>query len=199
MMNTMHTVNMVDHRQWCQVMSPLPCVQEADILQVEVDITGGAVVKCRRNKKGVWRQKVEDGLWLASACFILFYGDFRSNFFSLLASDTRIRRAPLVYGVACLLLDCCIMLLFLAASCYSPPRKDNHAAAFTMFAFLGVAAFAMLSIALWPVWYILTIPLLFTLFMALVVLMSYVVSWSVDAANASKDSRPLAYYLCITS
>ncbi|MCO5582886.1 hypothetical protein L7F22_036787 [Adiantum nelumboides] len=127
-----------------------------------------------------WRQKAEDGLWLASAFFIIFYGDFHSNFFSLLTSDPRIARAPLLYGTACLLLNCMILLFFLVAHTQlkRPSLKKQHeeyitAAASTVFTGLGFAAFVMLSIALWPVWYILTFPLLFTLFMALVVLSSY--------------------------
>lgn len=39
-----------------------------------------------------WRHKVEDCLWLASAFFILYYGDFRSDFFTLLANDVRVWR-----------------------------------------------------------------------------------------------------------
>ncbi|KAI5068958.1 hypothetical protein GOP47_0015259 [Adiantum capillus-veneris] len=153
----------------------------------------------------LWRQKAEDGLWLASAFFILFFGDFRSNFFSLLASDPRIARAPLLYGTACLLVNCMILLLFLVAQ---PQLKRSSmkimlvqeeyitAAASTVFTALGFAAFVMLSIALWPVWYILTFPLLFTLFMALVVLSSYALPWGslvlMQEPPAHKDVWSLA-------
>jgi hypothetical protein len=40
----------------------------------------------------MWRQRVEDLLWLASSCFILYYGDLETNFFSLLANDPRVWR-----------------------------------------------------------------------------------------------------------
>eukprot|EP00249_Psilotum_nudum_P014700 c24955_g1_i3 orf=396-707(+) len=40
----------------------------------------------------LWRHRLENLLWIASAIFIIYYGDFRSNLFSLLVSDSRIRR-----------------------------------------------------------------------------------------------------------
>eukprot|EP00250_Pteridium_aquilinum_P009586 c18772_g1_i1 orf=74-682(+) len=194
--NTMQ--KMVD-RQRYQMMSPFK-----DILHVELDI--GPVVCSRAGpgpsplssplssslclgggefSSGSWRHGVEDVLWLASAFFILFYGDFRSNFFSVLASDPRIRRAPLLYGLVCLVMDSCMMLLFLTVQpqLKQAKRLYNTAAASTIFTVVGVAAFVMLSIALWPVWYILTIPLLFTLFMASMVLISYPLSWSVRSKS----------------
>lgn len=144
------------------------------------------------------RQKAEDALWLASAFFILFYGDFRSNFFSLLASDPRIPRAPLVYGMACMLINCIMLVLFfmthpqLKRSSLKKQEEYISAAASSVFALLGLAAFVMLSIALWPVWYILTFPLLFTLFMAMVVVSSYTLPWS-SVFDANKDFWSLAF------
>ncbi|MCO5550732.1 hypothetical protein L7F22_004223 [Adiantum nelumboides] len=149
-----------------------------------------------------WRQKAEDGLWLASAFFIIFYGDFHSNFFSLLTSDPRIARVPLLYGTACLLLNCMILLFFLVVHAQlkrpSLKKKKQHeeyitAAASTVFTGLGFAAFVMLSIALWPVWYILTFPLLFTLFMALVVLSSYALPLPLPWSSLLQEPAAAAY------
>ncbi|KAH7290544.1 hypothetical protein KP509_30G053100 [Ceratopteris richardii] len=119
-----------------------------------------------RSRYGLSRQKAEDALWLASAFFILFYGDFRSNFFSLLASDPRISRVPLFYGMGCLLINCMMMLLVLLAyPLLQRSRWKNYGEYFSAvisstFILIGIAAFFMLSMALWPVWHVLTFPLL---------------------------------------
>eukprot|EP00250_Pteridium_aquilinum_P006589 c16478_g1_i2 orf=540-1193(-) len=123
-----------------------------------------------------WRHRVEDCLWLASAFFILYYGDFHSDFFTLLANDARVHRTPLHMGLACLMLDCCMVMLYIALSLQAQEKSRLQAPgviqAVTM---LGSLAFILMSIALWPIWSFLTIPMLFTLFMAFTVVALHII------------------------
>lgn len=43
-------------------------------------------------KKRTWVEILENFLWIASAVFIIFFGDGHSNFISILWHDDRIRR-----------------------------------------------------------------------------------------------------------
>lgn len=139
----------------------------------------------------LWKQKAEDVLWLASAFFILYYGDFRSNFFSLLANDPRIWRPPLHIALGCLLLDFFI-LLYLAIWLRITQEKLDliTASAIQAPTIVAFAAFILLSIALWPVWNILTVPMLFTLFMALVVVVLNVLPY-IDVKMDPESMLPL--------
>lgn len=125
----------------------------------------------------LWRHRVENFLWLASTAFIIYYGDFRSNFFSLLAHDPRVRRMPLLFGLACLMLDISIFL-YLAIRLRTLNRIQEKLdvlapGAIPTATMVGLAAFILFSIALWPIWNILTVPMLFTLFMACIVVLPY--------------------------
>lgn len=139
----------------------------------------------------LWKQKAEDVLWLASAFFILYYGDFRSNFFSLLANDPRIWRPPLHIALGCLLSDF-FMLLYLAIWLRITQQKLDLTTASAIQAptIVAFAAFILLSIALWPVWNILTVPMLFTLFMALVVVVLNVLPY-IDVKMDPESMLPL--------
>ncbi|XP_022639500.1 uncharacterized protein LOC124837011 isoform X2 [Vigna umbellata] len=46
-----------------------------------------------------WIEMLENFLWLASAAFILYFGDQKSNMIHLLCHDSRIRRLPLYLGM----------------------------------------------------------------------------------------------------
>ncbi|GFS40933.1 hypothetical protein Acr_00g0071250 [Actinidia rufa] len=50
-------------------------------------------------KPRTWVGIVENCLWIASAVFIVYYGDQHSNFIYLLWHDDRIRRIPLYLGM----------------------------------------------------------------------------------------------------
>ncbi|TYK29662.1 transmembrane protein 128-like protein [Cucumis melo var. makuwa] len=98
-------------------------------------------------KSRTWIEVVENVLWLASAAFIVYYGDKHSNMIYLLWHDGRIRRLPLYLGMVGIGLNI-VIFIYTSMSAWSIRR---------------------LSFALWPIWGFLTIPLLFTMFMACMV------------------------------
>ncbi|KAH7287620.1 hypothetical protein KP509_32G066500 [Ceratopteris richardii] len=124
-----------------------------------------------------WRYKLESFLWIASAAFIVYYGDFRTNFLLLLATDARIHRPSFNLGLMFLLLDIAI-ILYVAYRLRTLEKAHDRLVmvaqgtvpAATLF---GVTTFSLFSYALWPIWRFLTIPMLFTLFMALMVIIPY--------------------------
>lgn len=127
----------------------------------------------------LWRYRLENLLWIASATFIIYYGDFRSNLFALLVSDPRIHRTPFNIGLACVVMDLGIFL-YLAVRLSYTGRIDERLeiaapGAIPAATMVGLAAFILFSYALWPIWSFLTLPMLFTLFMALVVVAPYLV------------------------
>ncbi|KAI5057112.1 hypothetical protein GOP47_0027127 [Adiantum capillus-veneris] len=164
-----------------------------------------------------WRGIAEDCLWLASAAFILYYGDFRSDFFSLLANDGRVLRTPLHMGLACLMMDVCVVMLYLARimrtwtivlqqeqsfennvwyyivnakECMQEVHEvDPSALLQVAVVAIGSTAFILMCIALWPIWSFLTIPMLFTLLMALTVVAPYVYIIIACTKQAAKDMQ----------
>ncbi|KAI5069929.1 hypothetical protein GOP47_0014272 [Adiantum capillus-veneris] len=124
-----------------------------------------------------WRRKLESCLWIASAAFIVYYGDFRTNLVLLLATDNRIHRLWFNLGLMCFMLNTAIML-YVAYRLHNTEKPEDRLeivaqGAVPAAAIIGVTAFSLFSYALWPIWSFLTIPMLFTLFMALVVVAPY--------------------------
>lgn len=129
----------------------------------------------------LWLHRLENLLWIASAAFIVYYGDFRCNLFVLLISDPRIRRAPLILGLAGIVIDLGIFL-YVAVRLRNSKRIEERLeiiapGAIPPAAMIGLSAFILLSFALWPIWKFLTLPMLFTLFMAFVVVAPYFVPY----------------------
>ncbi|GLJ05631.1 hypothetical protein SUGI_0021820 [Cryptomeria japonica] len=125
-----------------------------------------------------WCHHIENLLWVASAAFIFYYGDLHSNFFSLLLRDSRIRRTALNLGLLCVACDT-IIFIYLAFWVRDMVKVDNRweissPAAILTATVIGLLAFFLLCLALWPIWRLLTLPLLFTLFMAFVVISPYI-------------------------
>ncbi|KAL8152544.1 hypothetical protein V2J09_010304 [Rumex salicifolius] len=52
-----------------------------------------------------WVEVLENVVWIASALFILYFGDWHYNFIHLLLHDERIRRTPLYLGLLGVLLN----------------------------------------------------------------------------------------------
>ncbi|KAF8400672.1 hypothetical protein HHK36_013972 [Tetracentron sinense] len=52
-----------------------------------------------------WIEVLENVLWIASAIFIVYFGDRHSNFIYLLCRDDRIRRTPLNLGMVGVVLN----------------------------------------------------------------------------------------------
>lgn len=138
-----------------------------------------------------WRQRLENLLWIASAAFIVYYGDFRTNLVALLATDPRILRVSFNLGLACLILNLGI-LLYLVLRLQTVKKAEERLeivapCAVPAAAIIGLAAFILFSYALWPIWRLLTLPMLFTLFMALVVVVPYLLPYT----NMRLDVDPL--------
>lgn len=122
---------------------------------------------------------VENVLWLASAAFIVYYGDRKSNLIYLFWHDDRIRRLPLYVGTVGVVLNI-IIFCYTSMSAWSVRRFDEKwelasISALPFVTLLGVISFCLFCFALWPIWSFLTLPLLFTLFMACMVICPYVI------------------------
>ncbi|KAL8149716.1 uncharacterized protein LOC141708893 [Apium graveolens] len=124
-----------------------------------------------------WVEIVENLLWLASAVFIVYYGDRRSNFIYLLLHDDRIRRIPLYLGMLGVSLN--IIFFLYTSMLIWGFRKSNEkweissTAALPFITLLGAISFCLFCFALWPIWSFLTLPLVFSLFMAGMVILPY--------------------------
>ncbi|XP_058113041.1 uncharacterized protein LOC131256046 [Magnolia sinica] len=117
-----------------------------------------------------WVEIIEDVLWIASTAFIIYFGDRRSNFIYLLWQDERIRRKALYLGLVGTLVNVGI-ILYVTLLKWDARKFDDKLEVLTPFsapivAIVGLLSFCLLSFALWPIWGFLTLPLLFTLFMA---------------------------------
>ncbi|KAK8698432.1 hypothetical protein V6N13_114550 [Hibiscus sabdariffa] len=116
-----------------------------------------------------WTEILENVLWVASALFIIYFGDRHSNFIYLLLHDGRIRRMPLYLGLVGTVLNVAIFF-YTSTLQWSVRRFDEKWELLSMSALpfltlLGLVSFCLLCFALWPIWGFLTLPLLFTLFM----------------------------------
>lgn len=128
-------------------------------------------------KKRTWFEIVENFIWIASAVFIIYFGDGHSNFIFILWRDGRIRRVPLYLGMVGVGLN---LIFFLYTSLLSwSSRKSSEkwdfssTSALPFVTLLGIISFCLFSFALWPIWSFLILPLLFTLLMAGMVLAPY--------------------------
>ncbi|XP_022731316.1 uncharacterized protein LOC111285913 isoform X2 [Durio zibethinus] len=91
-----------------------------------------------------WTEILENVLWVGSALFIIYFGDRHYNLIYLLWHDERIRRMPLYLGLVGIGLN--VAIFFCTSMLAWRARR--------------------LCFALWPIWGFLSLPLLFTLFMA---------------------------------
>ncbi|XP_010250047.1 PREDICTED: transmembrane protein 128-like [Nelumbo nucifera] len=124
-----------------------------------------------------WVEVLENVLWIASAAFIVYFGDRESNLIYLLWRDDRIKRIPLYLGLACIFLNFGVFV-YASLSAWGIKKSEDKwevmtPAAAPFVAILGLSSFCLLSFALWPIWSFLTLPLLFTLYMACVVISPY--------------------------
>ncbi|XP_011006166.1 PREDICTED: uncharacterized protein LOC105112239 isoform X2 [Populus euphratica] len=93
-----------------------------------------------------WLEIVENVIWIASAIFIIYFGDRRSNLIYLLWHDERIRRR------------------------FDEKWELSSISTLPLVTLLGLVSFCLFSFSLWPIWSFLTLPLLFTLFMACMII-----------------------------
>ncbi|KAL5768967.1 hypothetical protein ACOSP7_015518 [Xanthoceras sorbifolium] len=121
-----------------------------------------------------WVEILENVLWIASSLFIIYFGDRHYNLIYLLCHDDRIRRLPLYIGLVCVGLNVAIFF-YTSMLAWRVRRFDekwelSSISALPFVTLLGLVSFCLLSFALWPIWSFLTLPLLFTLFMACMVI-----------------------------
>uniref|UniRef100_A0A1D1ZFZ9 Transmembrane protein 128 n=1 Tax=Anthurium amnicola TaxID=1678845 RepID=A0A1D1ZFZ9_9ARAE len=123
-----------------------------------------------------WGQVFESILWIASAAFIVYFGDWHSNMIYLLWCDNRIKRIPLYLGLASIFLNVAVIFFTVLSSRRSRKSytKSELFSVAPLVAIVGFLSFFLFSFALWPIWSFLTLPLLFTLLMALMVISTYV-------------------------
>ncbi|XP_021275473.1 uncharacterized protein LOC110410201 [Herrania umbratica] len=117
-----------------------------------------------------WTEILENVLWVGSALFIIYFGDRHSNLIYLLWHDERIRRMPLYLGLVGIGLNI-VIFFYTSMLAWSVRRFDEKwellsISALPIITLLGLVSFCLLCFALWPIWGFLTLPLLFTLFMA---------------------------------
>lgn len=126
-----------------------------------------------------WVEVLENYIWIGSAIFIIYYGDSNSNLIYLLWHDGRIRRIPLYIGMLGVSLN--ISYFLFTSMLVWRVRKSSEnwevssATALPIITLLGLLSFCLFSFALWPIWSFLTLPLVFTLFMACMVILPYLV------------------------
>ncbi|CAN1825089.1 hypothetical protein LINPERHAP1_LOCUS31026 [Linum perenne] len=126
-----------------------------------------------------WMVIVENMVWIASAIFVVYYGDRHSNFVYLLWHDGRVRRMPLYFGMAGVGFNV-LIFLYTSLFAWSVRRFDekwelSSLSALPWVTVLGLLSFCLFCIALWPIWSFLTVPLLFTLFMAFMIILPSVI------------------------
>ncbi|GMH18953.1 hypothetical protein Nepgr_020794 [Nepenthes gracilis] len=125
-----------------------------------------------------WIDVMENVLWISSAAFIVYFGDRHSNFIYLLLHDNRIRRMPLYLGLVGFLSNAAYFL-YANISTWGirkyNERWDLIGDSALPFVTIGFISFCLLTLALWPIWSFLTLPLVFTLFMACTVISPYFV------------------------
>lgn len=126
-----------------------------------------------------WLELFENFLWIASSLFIMYSGDRHSNFIYLLLHDHRIQRIPLYLGMIGVSLNA-IFFLYTSMLVWgfrksSEKWEISNTAALPFVTILGLISFCLFSFALWPIWSFLTLPLMFTLFMACMVILPYLV------------------------
>lgn len=144
------------------------------------DDASGPSVDYRPQSSGLngWCQRLETFVWLASAVFIIYCGDLHSNFFTLLLRDERIKRTALNLGLLCVACNIGIFL-YLSFWVKDMVKVDDRwdilaPAAIPTATVIGLLAFFLFCLALWPIWSFLTLPLLLTLFMAFVAISPYI-------------------------
>ncbi|GAA0165545.1 hypothetical protein LIER_20923 [Lithospermum erythrorhizon] len=126
-----------------------------------------------------WVEVLENYLWIGSAIFIIYYGDSKSNLIYLLWHDDRIRRIPLNIGMIGVSLNISYFMytsmLVWRVKKSSEKWEFSSATALPIITLLGLLSFCLFSFALWPIWSFLTLPLVFTLFMACMVILPHLV------------------------
>ncbi|GAB2300355.1 hypothetical protein Dimus_034394 [Dionaea muscipula] len=132
-----------------------------------------------RARARTWVEFMENLLWIASAAFIIYFGDRHSNLIYILWHDNRIKRTSLYLGLVGVLSNGAYFFYMCIST--SGVRKYNEkwdaiGDSALPFVSLGLISFCLFTFALWPIWSFLTLPLVFTLFMASMVISPYLIA-----------------------
>ncbi|XP_028781409.1 transmembrane protein 128-like [Neltuma alba] len=135
-------------------------------------------------ERRTWIEILENFLWIASAALIVYFGDRDSNLIYLLFHDERIKRLPMYLGMIGIGLNA-LVFIYTSILAWSVKRFDEKwglkkwevtsVAALPFVTAFGLVSFCSFTFALWPIWSFLTLPLLFTLFMACMVITPYLI------------------------
>ncbi|KAF5812725.1 putative transmembrane protein [Helianthus annuus] len=126
-----------------------------------------------------WTEVLENVLWFVSASLIIYLGDWHSNLIYILFHDARIRRIPLYLGLFGVSLN--VVYFVYTSMLVWGVRKSSErwelssTDALPYVTVVGLVSFCFFCFALWPIWSFLTLPLVFTLFMACMVILPYMV------------------------
>ncbi|XP_076919189.1 uncharacterized protein LOC143579898 [Bidens hawaiensis] len=126
-----------------------------------------------------WIEVLENVIWLGSAVFIIYLGDWHSNLIYILIHDGRIKRIPLYLGLFGVSLNVAYFvytsMLVFGVRKSSERWEFSSIDALPYLTTVGLLSFCLFCFALWPIWSFLTLPLVFTLFMAGMVILPYMV------------------------
>ncbi|XP_073317033.1 uncharacterized protein [Primulina huaijiensis] len=144
---------------------------------LEDDACSRPIYQSPSSRSRRWVEIMENLLWISSVIFIMYYGDGRSNFIYLLWHDDRIKRKPLYVG----LIGVGLNVLFFFYTCIiarglrkaTEKWEASSTPALPFITVIGILSFCLFCFALWPIWSFLTLPLVFTLFMAFMVILPY--------------------------
>ncbi|XP_076934006.1 uncharacterized protein LOC143600113 [Bidens hawaiensis] len=123
-----------------------------------------------------WNEIFENVAWIVCAGFIVYLGDCQSNLVYILFQDDRIRRLHMYVGLFGVILNIVYFLYtgVLALDVGKSSEKWEISTTFglTFVTILGLLSFCLFCFALWPIWSFFTLPLVFTLLMASMVILS---------------------------
>ncbi|KAM0003891.1 putative transmembrane protein [Helianthus debilis subsp. tardiflorus] len=126
-----------------------------------------------------WTEVLENVLWFVSASLIIYLGDWHSNLIYILFHDGRIRRIPLYLGLFGVSLNV-VYFVYTSMLAWGVRKSSERwelssTDALPYVTIVGLVSFCFFCFALWPIWSFLTLPLVFTLFMACMVILPYMV------------------------
>ncbi|XP_076930579.1 uncharacterized protein LOC143595455 [Bidens hawaiensis] len=123
-----------------------------------------------------WNEVFENVAWIVCAGFIVYLGDCQSNLVYVLFNDDRIRRLYMYVGLFGVILNI-VYFLYTSVLALNVRKSSENWEITTTFGLtfvtiLGLLSFCLFCFALWPIWSFFTLPLVFTLLMASMVILS---------------------------
>lgn len=141
------------------------------------------------------RQKAEALVWMALAAVLLWYGDKKQNFFSMLLHNVNLNRKYLYTAYALLAYNTCIFLYLAVWVTHVRKREDWEVYvpwAIPMATAVGLLMCLMFMFALWPIYGLLTPVAEFILFMGMLLSAHFLPGAKKASFNDSKSK--ITYY-----